>query len=79
MYLHLLVKKYFYVSVACIKEKLANAADVKIEPDVNSFLIKVDGFSGTLMAKKQNQTIDSTDPMQEITIKEEPLQNKLVR
>ena len=52
---------------------------MKIEPDVNPFLIKVDGFSGTLMAKKENQTIHSTDSMQEITIKEEPLQNDLVR
>ena len=54
------------------------AFEVKIETDVNTLLIKVDGFNGSLITKKENQIIDRNCSMEEIVIKEEPLQDNLV-
>ena len=65
--------------MACIKEELDDAAyEVKIESDVNPLLIKVDGFNGSLITKKENQISDRNCSMEEIDIKEETLQVDLV-
>ena len=62
-----------------IKEELHDAAfDVKIGPGMNPLLIKVDGFNVAVIAKKKH-TIDRNGSMEEIDIKEEPLQDDLVR
>ena len=54
------------------------AFEVRIKSDLNPLLIKVDGFNGSLITKKENQIIDRNCSMEEIDIKEEPLQDFLV-
>ena len=73
-------KPYFlFISVASIKGELGDAAfDVKIKPDLSPLPLKVDGFTGALIAKKKYNIIDRNSSMDKIDIKEEPLQDDLV-
>ena len=80
-YLHNLAIKQILltISVAYIKEEIDDAAFVvKIESDGSPLLIKMDGFNGSLITKKENQIIERNCTMEEIDIKEEPLQDYLV-
>ena len=79
--MHILRKKQFFllISVACIKQELDDAAfDVRIEPNEDPLLIKVDGVNGSLFSKKQNQITERNGSIEEIYIKEEPPQDDLV-
>ena len=60
------------------KELDEAAFEVKIEADFNPLLIKVDGFNWSLITKKEIQITDRNCSMEEIDIKEEPLQDYLV-
>ena len=68
-----------YFSVVWIKDELDDAVlDVKILPVVNPFFIKVNGFNVALNVKEEIEIIDRNGSMEEIDIKEEPLQDDLV-
>ena len=71
------VKIKLDVNPFIIKEDLDNAGfDNKIEPAVSPLHMK--GFNEPLIAKKGTKIIGSNDSKEEITIKEEPLQDDLV-
>ena len=68
-----------FFTVVWIKEELDDAEfDAKIVPVVNPFLIKVNGLNGALIAKEERPIIDRSGSMEEIDVKEEPIQDDMV-
>ena len=64
-----------FFTVGCIKKELNDAEfDVKIVP----FLINVNGLNGALIVKEERQIIDRSGSMEEIDIKEEPIEDDMV-
>ena len=69
---------YFLISVVYIKEELQDVAiDVKLEPDVDSFLKKEDGNNEALTVKGHSQSTGTNYSMDKLVIKDEPQQDNL--